>query len=387
MFEQKFEDYEEFISALPKLEAKLSPLASPESHFFLEWNSGHYRVANLKNFLSLLQSFSHRGGRVQRLVAVTRFFLHSHPTIETHATSIRLGGDVSKGIRVFYPNVTLKVRQKSNSDGDNPTKPWFINEQEGRDSLRQKLGDSTEIRVPQVFAAGEYGDLSYLLEERLSIRVLSPQKREDRQLLIDRFLPSLLTWYDSPQWQPFSSLFSVKIADLLEDALRSAAIADLNPAQSQRFYKLVDQLPKFDMPVPFVAGLGDMCLSNACVGPNDELILLDWEAHHTRPVALEFDRLIRPFGIGSDVHQAIRQAYSQQFEISPELFDRQLYLFNLIGCSRQLLSASTLKNPQKRQNSLQLSRILLEAAEEFAQTAQHCSRHQSISSPVLRSRS
>ncbi|AFY83008.1 hypothetical protein [Oscillatoria acuminata] len=385
MFKQKFEDYEEFISALPKLEAKLSPLASPESHFFLEWSSGHYRVANLANFLSLLQSFSHRGGRMQRLVAVTRFFLYSHPTIETHATSIRLGSDVSKGLRLFYPHVTLKVRQKSRSEGDNPTKPWFINEQEGRDLLRQKLGDSTAVRVPQVFAAGEYGNLSYLLEERLSIRVLNPQKREDRQLLIDRFLPSLLTWYSSPQWQPYSSVFSETITDLLEDALRSAAIADLNPAQSQRFYKLVDQLPELDMAVPFVAGLGDMCLSNACVGPNEELVLMDWEAHHTRPVALEFDRLIRPFGIGSEVHQAIRQAYSQQFEISPELFDRQLYLFNLIGCSRQLLSVSTLKDPQKRQYSLHLSQILLKAAEEFAQTAQHGSGDKSISSPVLRS--
>lgn len=374
MFAYKFEDYEVLISALPKLEAKLCPLASPEPRFFIDFSSGHYRIANRQNFLSLLRSFSQPGGRVRRLIASTQSYLKSHPTIETHATSIRLGRDVSKGIRLFYPNVTLKVRQKSNSDGKNPQKPWFILEQEGRDSLRRKLGDSTQIRVPQVFAAGDYGEVSYLLEERLDLRMLGPGNAEDRRLLIDLFLPNLLTWYDSPEWRPFSSLFRETIRDLLEETLRSSVMAQLDPAQSQRFHKLVDGLPESDMAVPFAEGLGDMSLTNACVSSNGELVLIDWEACHTRPVALEFDRLIRPFGIGSEVHQAVRDAYSQQFQMSPELFDRQLYLFCLIESSRQFLSGSSRPDPKKRQGYIQRGLIFLDAADKFAQTAQRCSR-------------
>ncbi|NMG58051.1 hypothetical protein E1H12_05790 [Geitlerinema sp. P-1104] len=311
---------------------------------------------------------------MRRLIASTQSYLNAYPTIETHATSIRLGRDVSKGIRLFYPNVTLKVRQKSNADGENPEKPWFIREQEGRESLHQKLGDRTAIRVPQVFAAGEYDEVSYLLEERLNLRLLGHGNPEDRQLLINLFLPNLLTWYNSPQWRPFSSYFSETIGEVLEETLRCSVMAELAPAQCQRFHKLVDELPESDMTVPFAEGLGDMSLTNACLSSNGELVLIDWEACHTRPVALEFDRLIRPFGIGSEVHQAVRQAYAQQFQISPQWFDRQLYLFGLIESSRQFLSASSQSDPQKRRGAIQRGLIILEAADQFAQTAQHCSR-------------
>ncbi|USR91102.1 hypothetical protein NEA10_20125 [Phormidium yuhuli AB48] len=303
----------------------------------------------------------------------TRSVLQSHPTIATHATSISLGRYVGRGLRLFYPNVTLKVRQKSKSDGKNPKKPWFVLEQEGRNALRQKLGNRTAIRVPEIFDAGEYGEVSYLLEERLSFRVLTPQNPEDRQLLLDLYLPNLLAWYDSPEERPFSSLFEGDLAGLLETALESPAMAELDSVQSQCVHTLVDELARLDMVVPFADGHGDMSLKNTGVTPERELVLMDWEAYQTRPVALEFNDLIRPFGIGSEVHQAIRKAYSRQFQIAPELFDRQLCLFNLTRWRHQLLLAGNRKDPQKRRPFLQAALVKLESAKRFAQTAQDCS--------------
>ncbi|AFY84323.1 phosphotransferase [Oscillatoria acuminata] len=360
-------DYDWLISALPTLEQKLLPDISPPLRIFLHSGEQYWLPASSGNIPQILRGFTKTGDRKNRLVAAAKSCLGKGLKIQTSANSIRLC-QINKGVRIFYPNVTLKARQApqtASSATTNPLPPtWWEREKLGRDDIQKKLGDS--IKTPKVLAFGEEAGVAYCLEERVSCQPINPQIDRDRQRMKDQFTPLLMKWYETVEWQPLSTAFKTTPDLLFHQALTSPAMAEIKSAQADTFRQLVDHFSTYEVDVPFSICHGDMCINNVGVTPTGEFILLDWETWGTHPIVAEFARFIISFSVGSEIHNAIRQIYAQRFEQPPEAFEFQLLFYYLLEFSQKLISYSQMQNPQERYRRLQ-KLPFLDAATEMGQ--------------------
>lgn len=323
--------------------------------------------ASSANLPQLLRGLTQAGDRKNRLVAAAKSCLGEGFKIQTNANAIWLG-QINKGVRVFYPHVTLKVRQvrpTACSGTPDPLLPaWWEREKLGRDDIQKKLGDA--IKTPKVLAFGEEAGVAYCLEERVSCQPLNPQINRDRQRMKDQFIPLLMKWYEPVEWQPLSTACKTTPDRLFDQALTSLAMAEIKSPQVDTFRKLVDHFSTYEADVPFSICHGDMCINNAGFTPTGELILLDWETWGNHPIVAEFARLIISFSIGSEIHDAIRQLYAQRFEQPLEAFEFQLLFYYLLGFSQKIIGYSQIQDPQYRYRRLQ-KLAFLDAATEMGQ--------------------
>lgn len=360
-------DYDWLISVLPTLEKKLLPNTSPKPRIFLHSRERYWLPATSGNIPQILRGLTQTGDRKKRLVAAAKSCLGSGLKIETSANAIRIC-QINKGLRIFYPHVTLKARQALQTACSETTDPlpltWWEREKLGREDIQNKLGNS--IKTPEVLAFGEEAGVAYLLEERVSCQPLNPQIDRDRQRMKDQFIPLLMKWYEPVEWQPLSTAFKTTPDRLFHQALTSLAMAEINSAQADSFRQLVDQFSNYEVDVPFSIGHGDMCIKNVGVTPSGEFFLLDWETWDTHPIVAEFARFIISFSVGSEIHNAIRQLYAQRFEQPIETFEFQLLFYYLLGFSQKLISYSQNPDPQARYRRLQ-KLTFLDAATEMGQ--------------------
>lgn len=360
-------DYDWLISALPILEKKLLPDTSPALRIFLHSGEQYWLPANSGNIPQILRGFTKTGDRKNRLVAAAKSCLGKGLKIQTSANSIRLC-QINKGVRIFYPHVTLKVRQVPQTACSETTGPlppaWWEREKLGRDDIQKKLGDS--IKTPQVLAFGEEAGVAYCLEERVSCQPMNPQIDRDRQRMKDQFIPLLMKWYEPVEWQPLSTISKTTPDRLFHQALTSLAMAEIKSPQVETFRQLVDRFSNHEVEVPFSIGHGDMCINNAGFSPTGELILLDWETWGNHPIVAEFARFIISFSIGSEIHDAIRQIYAQRFDQPLEAFEFQLLFYYLLGFSKKMIAYSQIQAPQERYRRLQ-KLSFLDAATEMGQ--------------------
>ena len=348
-------DYDWLISALPNLEQKLLPDTSPISPILLPSLEQYWIPANPGNITQILLGLTQTGDRKKRLVAAAKSCLGKGLKIQTSAKAIRLGITINKGVRIFYPNVTLKARKARPTDCSKTTDSlplaWWEREKLGRKDIQKKLGDS--IKTPKVLAFGEEAGVAYCLEERVSCQPMNPQIAHDRQRMKDEFIPLLMKWYDPVEWQPLSTACNTKADRLFHQALTSLAMAELKPAQVDTFRHLIDYFSNYQVDVPLSMCHGDMCINNAGVTPTGEFILLDWETWGKHPIFAEFANFILSFGIGSEIHNAIRQLYAQRFDQPLEAFDFQLLFYYLLIFSQKILAYSQIQDPQARYRRLQ----------------------------------
>lgn len=360
------EVHQPLTSALPKLERELLacfPLgAEVEKRPLVEVETGYWVRANWTNLSQVVSSWRKPGRRQQRLLAAVKAYAGRGPTLESYGTELRAGIRPDKGLRLFYPKMTLKLRLNS---GDASQKkealPWFFREVEGRQDAQRKIVDL--VKIPHVLASGELGDVSYLLEERVSFRQLDCRNEQDRRTMMNQVIPILMDWYRPTAWKPLSTVFGEDLEGLLSRALASPAIADLDPTIATQFRQLVTGLSDYDLEVPFGNCHGDMCLNNACITPSEKLLLLDWENWGVHAIGLEFDRFIQAFGIGGEIHQAIRQRYGAQFNVPAKTLDCQLLIYHLAGFSRILLNSSPSQRTPSRQK---YQRYLIKVASDLA---------------------
>ncbi|WP_254564578.1 phosphotransferase [Oscillatoria sp. HE19RPO] len=360
-------DYNWLISALPILEKKLLPDTSPALRIFLQAREQYWLPASSENIPQILRGLTQTGDRKKRLVAAAKSCLGEGLKIQTNAHAIWLG-QINKGVRIFYPNVTLKVRQarpSAYSGTPDPFLPaWWKREKLGRDDLQKKLGDS--IKTPKVLAFGEEAGVAYCLEERVSCQPLNPQLNRDRQRMKDQFIPLLMQWYEPVEWQPLSTACKTTPDRLFHQALTSLAMAEIKPAQVDTFRQLVDHFSNDKVEVPFSIAHGDMCINNAGITSTGDFILLDWETWGKHPIVAEFARLIISFSIGSEIHDSIRQLYAQRFEQPLEAFEFQLLFYYLLGFSEKIIRYSQIQSDQDRYRRLQ-KLPFLDAATEMGQ--------------------
>lgn len=343
-------NHDALISSLPDLETEVLGFtpARPQS-FIFDSQRKYWINVKLDQFPGILRTLTHEGHRKRHLSQIIQCVRGKSPRIETHSRVIRLGLDPQKGIRVFYPNLTLKVRYATETE--DLSKTWFARECQGRDTWNQKLGE--RIRIPKILAAGETMGLSYLLEERVKFRSMIPQNSRDRHRMKDKFLPLLMMGYDPVSWHPLSKIFQDEPGHILDQALNSSIMTELDPHQADLFATLTEQFGTYDQDVPFSLCHGDICLSNVGVDEQGQLVLLDWETWGEHPIALEFSRLVRAFGIGGEIHQTIRQQYTQHFQEPTVSLDRQITLYYLLGLAQRILRLSEIQNPKQRALRLQ----------------------------------
>lgn len=360
-------DYDWLISALPILEKKLLPDTSPALRIFLPSGEQCWLPASSGNLPQILRGLTQTGDRKKRLVAAAKSCLGKGLQIQTSASAIRLC-QMNKGVRIFYPHVTLKVRQVRTtacSGTTGPlTLPWWEREKLGRDDIQQKLGDS--IKTPKVLAFGEEAGVAYCLEERVSCQPINPQLDRDRQRMKDQFIPLLMKWYEPLEWQPLSTDCKIAPDLLFYQALNSLAMSEIKSAQVDTFRQLVDHFSNDAVDAPFSISHGDMCINNAGLTPTGEFILLDWETWGNHPIVAEFARFIISFSIGSEIHDAIRQLYAQRFDQPLDAFDLQLLFYYLLGFSQKIITYSQIQDPQDRYRRLQ-KLTFLDAATEMGQ--------------------
>lgn len=351
MNENSATNFEHLISALPHLEAKLLGVKHPEYRPFLDINGIYWFPGDLRLIPRMALGLTQTVHRKERVVKIIQHSLGQSKEcrkLNTQADLIRIGAKSNKGIRIFYAKSTLKIRLSvEDSESDSP---WYSREVQGREALQAAFGG--RIGAPKVMAAGEENGVSYLLEERLKCRAVNPNHAQDRQKMKHELLPLLMDWYQLISEESMASLFGEEPEAIVRKALTSSVMAEMKPKTVQVFHDIAERINNYDIKIPLTMAHGDMCTSNVCITPKGKIVLVDWEKWGKHPVLTELVRITRDFGIGSDIHNLIRQVYNRRFIDSRSSFDFQLLVYLFLKSSRKLIGISNLENIEARQRSL-----------------------------------
>lgn len=351
MSDHAYPQFDDLISALPALEAKLLKGLPAKSRTFLDINGKYWFPGDLSLIPKIILGQTPAGYRKQQLLSILNYFLGKSTDfrrLHSHAELIFVKAESNK-IRVLYPDFILKVVRKQ-SDCETP---WFTKEIEGRKVMRDTFGG--EIRVPRVIASGEQNGLYYLLEERLNCRPVNQDDTQDRQKIKQKLLPLLMDWYKPIRWDSMAHIFGEQPEAIVEKALTSSAITQMEPETVQVFHHIADYIDNYNIEVPVAMVHGDMNLLNICVTPKGKLVLVDWEKWGKHLIFIEFIYLARAFGLGGDIHRQIRQSYNRRFAGSCPSFDKQALVYYFLKCSQKLVKISEAQDVKPRQRHLTAS--------------------------------
>ncbi|WP_159790194.1 phosphotransferase family protein [Sodalinema gerasimenkoae] len=337
---------DDLISALPALEAKLMKKSCSKPRPFLDVEGAYWVAGDLKLIPKIMLGRIPTGSRKQQLLNILQYSLFRRPNyrkINSQAELIFVKSESHK-MRVFYPDFILKVVRE---ERDIKT-PWFAKEIEGREAMRASLRG--EIRIPKVVAAGKEKGLYYLLEERLNCHPINKENADERQKIQQELLPVLMDWYEPVRSDPMARIFGEQPEALVEEALTSSVLAEMEPETVQVFHDVAAQIDDYNLEVPVAMAHGDINLLNICVTTRGKLVLVDWEKWGKHPVMKELACLACSFGIGKTTHRRIRQAYNQRFADLGSSFDEQVLVYYFLKCSKKLVEASQIQDSQSSQN-------------------------------------
>lgn len=335
----------DLISALPALEAKLMKTSCLKPRPFLDIEGAYWVPGDLSLIPKIILGQVPAGSRKQQLLKIIQYSLgrcSNYRQLNSRAELIIVKSQCHK-IRVLYPNFILKVVRKQ-SDLEIP---WLVKELEGRAAMR--ASSAGQIHVPRVIASGEEKGLYYLLEERLNCRPINQYNSDEKQQIKEELLPLLMDWYEPIRWDSMAHLLGEQPEALVEKALITSSLAEMEPDMVQVFNDVADHIDDYNIHIPVAMAHGDMNILNVCVTPKGKLVLVDWEKWGEHPVLMEFIYLARVFGFRSDVYHQIRQSYNRRFAGSDAGFDEQVLVYYFLKCSQKLVEISQIQNSQSHQ--------------------------------------
>lgn len=339
--------FDELMATLTALEAKLIKGYPPKPRVFLRFNGGLWWIpGDFRQIPKMILGQNLIGYRKQQLLRVIQYHLgqrRESRQINTRAEFL-LVKKKGKKISAFYPDSILRIVCKEKDLGTS----CLSRSVEGMEAMRASYGG--EIHIPKVRAAGEEKGFYYLWEERVDCRTLERDNPEDQQKITQELVPLLMDWYEPIRWDSMTCILGEEPETLVEKALTSPNLAQMEPETVQMFHKVAAQIDDYNFEVPVAMAHGDIHHRNICVTPKGKLVLVDWETWGQHLVLKEFIDLARVFGFGSGVHQKIRQAYNQRFADSSSGFDEQLLVYYFLHCSKRLVQISQKQESQSHQH-------------------------------------